>query len=148
MAPRNNLAIFETLYIPEPMSGCWLWLGYLLDQKPTKQYGRLSWYDEKQKRQRMKLAHVKSYELYVGEVPEGKVLDHICKNTFCVNPEHLEPVTQWVNMQRSTHATKTHCIHGHPYSDGMEIYVRNDIHGKQYRRCLTCYRLKYPGTAK
>jgi len=147
MSARNTIREFENMYIPEPMSGCWLWLGPLVSQRSFRQYGRVCWYSgPDQPRQR--LAHVKSYELYVGKIPEGKVLDHICRNTFCVNPEHLEPVTQWVNMQRSKAAAKTHCVRGHPYSDGMEIYIRNDKHGKQYRRCLTCYRLKYPGTAK
>jgi len=146
---RNTLASFEHYYIPEPNSGCWIWLGPLLDQRPTKQYGRFQWFDPVLNKRAMKLAHVLSYELYIAAIPEGKELDHLCKNTWCVNPAHLEPVTHTENVRRSKSATKTHCRHGHPYSDGFEYYFRKDVgQGERYRRCLTCYRLKYPGTKK
>lgn len=45
-------------------------------------------------------AHRHFYEKYKGKIPQGLVLDHLCKNTLCVNPNHLEAVTQKVNMQR------------------------------------------------
>ncbi len=142
MSHRNTAANFEEKYIPEPNSGCWLWLGALICQRPPKMYGTLKWSGKK------RLAHVISYEISGRKIPPGLSLDHKCRNTMCVNPDHLEPVTHIVNCRRSAHATKTHCKHGHPYSDGFEIYVRNDNEGKQYRRCLTCYKMRYPATEK
>lgn len=138
MTRRNTAEDFDKCYIPEPMSGCFLWEKH----SPNGRYGAMKW------RGKRTQAHVIAYEINGGVVPEGHVVDHLCRNTWCVNPNHLEAVTQHVNMQRSAPATKTHCKHGHPYADGMEIYIRNDIHGKQYRRCLTCYALKYPNTSK
>jgi hypothetical protein len=148
MSHRNTIEHLETKCIPEPNSGCWIWLGTTVGSTPTKLYGRVFWYNKKKKRSELRVAHAVFYEQYVGKIPKGKNLDHLCRNPACVNPDHLEPVTHIINCRRSGPATKTHCKHGHPYSDGMEIYVRNDVHGKQYRRCLTCYRLKYPGTIK
>lgn len=138
MSHNNNIANFESKYIPEPNSGCWLWTAY----SPNGRYGAMNWGG------RRKLAHVIAYEIYRGPVAEGVELDHLCKNTFCVNPEHLEPVTHLENVRRNKFATATYCKYGHAYADGFEIYIRNDIHGKQYRRCLTCYRTRYPGTLK
>lgn len=49
----------------------------------------------------MARAHRVSYELLVGPIEPGLVLDHLCKNTKCVNPDHLDPVTQKTNVLRS-----------------------------------------------
>lgn len=61
-------------------------------------------------------AHRLAYELFVGEIPNGLHLDHLCRNTSCVNPDHLEAVTRKVNMERGAHAMKTHCPRGHEYN--------------------------------
>ncbi len=127
---------FEKAYIPEPNSGCWLWIGY----SPNGRYGSIQW------KYRRVLAHIVSYKLFRGKIKKGQVIDHLCRNTFCVNPDHLEPVTQLVNVRRGAQATKTHCVHGHPYADGWVYYYRPDRIGVRYRRCLTCYRTKHPGT--
>jgi hypothetical protein len=127
---------FEQSYIPEPNSGCWLWLGY----SPNGRYGAIRW------RGKRVLAHIVSYKLFRGRVRKGHVVDHLCHNTFCVNPDHLETKTQLENMRNSKAAIKTHCVHGHPYADGWVHYYRSDRFGVRYRRCLTCYRMKYPGT--
>lgn len=50
-------------------------------------------------------AHIVFYERAHGPVPAGLQLDHICRNRRCVNPDHLEPVTQAINVQRGA-ATK------------------------------------------
>lgn len=138
MSHTNTLEVFESRFIPEPNSGCWIWTEY----SPNGRYGAIRWHGVRV------LAHVLAWRLYRGQMPRGKVLDHTCRNTFCVNPDHLEPITQLLNTRRSKPATKTHCLRGHPYAEGMEIYKRHDDVGIQYRRCLTCYKMKYPGTKK
>lgn len=88
-------------------------------------------------------AHRWSYEYHVGPIPDGLHLDHLCRNRSCVNPEHLEPVTVRENVMRgespsATHAKKTHCPEGHPYS-GDNLYV-HPIKGT--RHCRTCGRVR------
>ena len=72
------------------------------------------------------LSHRLSYEMLVGSIPEGLVIDHLCKVKTCVNPEHLEAVTQYENMMRSESGaylkSRTHCPKNHPYS-GTNLYV-------------------------
>ena len=74
------------------------------------------------------MAHRWAYEFLIAEIPTGLALDHLCRNTSCVNPWHLEPVTDRVNVVvRGTgitaqNARKTHCIHGHPF-DLINTYV-------------------------
>jgi hypothetical protein len=105
------VAAFEARYIPEPMSGCWLWTGGVTEQG----YGLLTLPDRRYR------AHRVSHWIYKGPIPEGLVLDHLCRNPFCVNPDHLEAVTERINIMRGTGVTarnrqKTHCRNGHPYS--------------------------------
>jgi hypothetical protein len=143
MNARNTYADFERQFIPEPNSGCWLWLGYIRNHDRSKyKYGTLRWTNKRV------LAHRFAYEWYKGPIPAGKDLDHLCRNTLCVNPDHLEVVSHLENMRRSIPATKLQCVHGHFYADGVETYLRPDRIGTQYRRCLTCYRMRYPGTKK
>ncbi len=84
-------------------------------------------------------AHILTYERYVGEVPAGLTLDHLCRVTRCVNPEHLEPVTRGENTRRQLAATghhnsaRTHCKHGHPF-EGAKLRVD----GKGHRYCREC----------
>jgi endogenous inhibitor of DNA gyrase (YacG/DUF329 family) len=68
---------------------CWLWEGCTRGG-----YGRLK-IDGK-----MSEAHRASYEYHVGKIPEGLVLDHLCRNRSCINPAHLEPVTTAENIRR------------------------------------------------
>lgn len=71
--------------------GCWLWLG----SRNHKGYGLFT--DEVGKNCR---AHRWGYEHFAGQIPDGMVLDHLCRNTSCVNPAHLEPVTAAENTRR------------------------------------------------
>ncbi len=100
----------ERKIIPEPNSGCWLWLG----QRDTHGYGKVVL-----KRGSRIQAHRFIYEFYNGIVDSNLVVDHICRNTSCVNPEHLEPVLHRTNILRGFNpAADNHkrltCIHGHP----------------------------------
>lgn len=84
------LAPVRPFWIVDP-SGCWLW-----NRKRRKDgYGRKS-IDHS----REIPAHRWVYEQYVGPIPEGLELDHLCVNPPCVNPDHLEPVTHSENMLR------------------------------------------------
>lgn len=114
--------------MPEPNTGCFIWTGSLF----TGDYGRM-WVRDKQI-----MAHRISYFIYKGKIPEDFVIDHICNNPSCINPEHLEAKTQKDNSNRcvgsptTVNAQKTHCIRGHEFSD------ENTKRGKNGRRCIKC----------
>jgi HNH endonuclease len=116
---------FDKLYIPEPNSGCWIWLGALGDGG----YGYV-FFNGKNSR-----AHRVSYQIAVGEIPDGLQLDHLCRMRCCVNPTHLEPVTNRENSFRALklRVRKTHCVHGH-FIDGIKIR-------RVHRQCTECRRI-------
>jgi hypothetical protein len=125
---------FEAKFIPEPMSGCWLWIG----ATDENGYGRFGdWQDG---RTRMFLPHRISYELHVGPIPDGLVLDHLCRTPSCVNPDHLDPVRQRVNVLRGNVGKKlerTHCSKGHEFTSENTAWVARGS-GKS-RRCRQCH---------
>ena len=81
------------------------------------------------------LAHRLAYELFVGPIPVGLDLDHLCRNRRCVNPAHLEPVTRRENLRRGRnwHREKTHCKYGHEFTT-ENTYGRHDG-GRDCRAC-------------
>ncbi len=95
------------------------------------------------------LGHRLSYEHFRGPIPEGLQLDHVwargCRFRDCINPSHLEPVTQAVNINRGTQrqrtreyfdafwANRTHCDHGHDLAEVGIHTVRNG-----HRWCRAC----------
>lgn len=115
-------------------SGCWEWTGYV-----TKRgYGKFT-----VGKTGTIYAHRWAYRLFVGDIPDDLPLDHLCRNTICVNPAHLEPVTPQVNTARgkagqalgARNRSKSHCAHGHPYSQANTyIYPDGD------RSCRECNR--------
>lgn len=115
-----------TFYIGD--AGCWVWTGGV-DRHGYGYWGRA-------------LAHRRMYEQHVGPIPAGLEIDHLCRNTLCVNPEHLEPVTHAENVARSRAGqvnrdrmlARTHCRHGHEYTD------ENTDRSTGWRRCRECNR--------
>jgi len=121
--------------------GCLIWFGRI----STPGYGSTrvkidgTW--------RCALAHRLAYEELVGPIPDGLVLDHLCRVRRCVNPAHLEPVTILENLMRSpiapaaVNSRKTHCPLGHEYTP-ENTYVRKQRKNpdRTERSCLTCRR--------
>lgn len=107
---------------------CWLWRGNVNDSG----YGRVR-VDGTLHR-----AHRFIYQVLVEPLPPALHLDHLCRVTICVNPDHLEPVTPKVNNARSysptaINARKTECPSGHPYN---EETIRVDAKGMKH--CRPC----------
>jgi hypothetical protein len=78
--------------IPEPNSGCWIWLGGTKG-KPGNAYGSLYW-DKK-----YHSAHRLSFATFRGEIPIKMNVCHHCDNTFCINPDHIFLGTQKDNIK-------------------------------------------------
>lgn len=115
-------------------SSCWNWTA----AKDPLGYGHFRTGMLRAGTRRTTKAHRFSYEYSKGKIPEGLVLDHLCRNPSCVNPKHLEAVTQKVNTRRAF-ALKTKCIHGHRYTKANTALYRNKSGGLT-RFCKTCSR--------
>ena len=115
--------------------GCWEWTA----GKISDGYGHF-WNSEQR---RNESAHRVAYEALVGPIPDGLVLDHLCRNRGCVNPAHVEPVTNEENVRRGVspsvaNAKKTHCTSGHPYDAENTGIVSTT--GERY--CRECRRIR------
>lgn len=117
---------------PDPETGCIIWNGKIT----KKGYGQIGIDGVSY------LVHRVAWELEKGPVPEGLVLDHLCRRPPCFNVHHLEPVTNYVNVvirgqgAAAKNLRKTHCPKGHPLVPDL-----SPIHAsKGYRYCEVCAR--------
>ncbi|HLW00043.1 MAG TPA: HNH endonuclease signature motif containing protein [Ktedonobacterales bacterium] len=112
------LARFDEKVVKEA-SGCWFWQGWL----DVNGYARFKIGSQSV------LVHRWAYEYYRGAISKGFVIDHLCKNRSCVNPDHLEAITIKENNIRA----KTHCRAGHPLTPENVYFTRDGT-----RICRLC----------
>lgn len=109
---------------------CWIFTGAL-----TNGYGKIYGPNKKYHRN-----HRLSYETFVGEIPKGLVIDHICRNTACFNPKHLRPLTDKENIligigPTAVNAKKTRCRNGHKFTKANTYRYGPK---NNYRGCKIC----------
>lgn len=113
-------------------TGCWEWSAH----RQSNGYGKIR---EAGQGSKKLFVHRVSYEMFVGPIPAGFQIDHLCRVRHCLNPAHLEAVTPRVNTLRgetitAVNAAKTHCPQGHEYTP-ENTYMAAD--GK--RSCRGCW---------
>jgi hypothetical protein len=128
--PTEQERFWAKVDVGHPL-GCWTWTAAL-----TNGYGVFSLDGRK-----LIAAHRYAYMQLRGPIPDGMVIDHLCRNPPCVNPDHLEVVTRSDNVlrgygQSAQHARTGLCKNGHVIA-GDNVYAAPST-GK--RRCRTCMR--------
>jgi hypothetical protein len=113
-------------------NGCWLWVAHVTPNG----YGQFGI------GRKLFYAHRIAYEMFVGPIATGLQIDHLCRVRHCVNPDHMEAVTQRENILRGEAisaicAVKTRCKRDHEFTD-TNTYRRPD----GSRECLTCRALR------
>ena len=135
----DHIRRFLSQVSPEPNTGCWLWTGLL----GNSGYGNFSVMG------RNCTAHRFAYVVLAGKPEiEGLSIDHLCRQKTCVNPDHMEMVTQAENVYRasgpaSRNHVATHCIRGHEFNEQNTRLVRSDRYpGRIHRSCRECVRYR------
>jgi hypothetical protein len=110
--------VLDTLTKVNEETGCWEWQGYLNNHG----YGRHTF-----KAGDSYFAHRVSYTRHKGPIPDGLVLDHLCRNPRCINPEHLEAVTDQINVLRgmapgAKAQRRDACLRGHLYAEYGKVW--------------------------
>ena len=124
---------FESKFNKGLHGECWNWNASLW----TGGYGQIG---EGGRGSRNLGAHRVSYELYKGKIQNDLVVDHICRNRKCVNPDHLRLLTRGENVMcgetiPAKNLAKTHCINGH------EFTIENTYTYKNTRQCVKCRKI-------
>jgi hypothetical protein len=125
MRSKISVEVVDGCPVPGP---CWVWTGCL----NSRNYGCVSVGNKS-----IKLTHRVSYVIHKGDIPDGYHVDHLCFNTRCCNPLHLDAVTPKVNAERSRPATKSHCVNGHPLA-GENLVIKRRGNGMYQRDCRVC----------
>lgn len=131
---ETDLERFEAKIHKVP-AGHWIWTGAKNTSVIGSQYGEF-WYDG-----RTEGAHRVAWKLYRGPLEDGQVIDHLCRKTLCVNPDHLEPTTIKTNNLRgespwAAKAAQSHCVHGHELSgDNLILRDRGTSVTRDCRQC-------------
>ena len=117
----------------EPNTGCWIWHG----SHGQKGYGEI------RVNYKLKRAHRVVYEEFIGKIPDDMVIDHLCLNKWCVNPDHLQVVTPGENTRRANiqREPPSKCPAGHDY-DYENTYTYKDG-TKHCRKCHAASQLRY-----
>lgn len=127
MRPDSAVRFLEKIDMGEH---CWLWTGATAGEG----YG-VFWVPGAGQT----YAHRVSHQMFVGPIPDGLEVDHLCSNRLCVKPTHLEAVTGDENKRRAREraGTTDQCPHGHPYDD-----VNTYVAPSGARNCRLCSRLR------
>jgi hypothetical protein len=132
--PESRIAVAHRFWTKVAEVGnvceCWIWTA----TKNRKGYGMVSISGKGRP------AHRVSYALIVGDIPAGLQLDHLCRNRACVNPHHLEPVTNAENQRRAIPFRKPapeYCPAGHLFTE-TNTYKRPGGD----RECRECQRIR------
>lgn len=142
LGPRQLPSVEERFWrlveIKDGEDSCWIWNG---GKKPNG-YGMFA------DGETIRNVHRYSYELLIGPIGDGLVLDHICRVRHCVNPEHLDPVLQKENVSRgalcdeaarSKALARTHCVRGHELTEENTYWAKSPTNFPR-RVCRTCRR--------
>lgn len=139
LTPEQEERFWSHVDVPYQPSCCWEWVGRRLRNR----YGAFSYFagPAGSRKQLNLAAHRVAYRVLVGPIPDGLVLDHLCRNVLCVNPDHLRPVVERVNLlsgfgAAALNARKTHCKRGHELTDET-IYWQGGT-----RQCRICRNLR------
>lgn len=130
--PAIPPAAIERFWSRVDKSGpCWLWTG----SRTTAGYGNLGIEGQTH------YAHRLAYALVVGPIPARRVLDHLCRVRHCVNPAHLEPVTDRENIRRglSPYGVRKMCKRHHDITDPANVYIQPSNGGRRCRVCAAEY---------
>src|SRR5438105_5298167 len=124
---RNTISVIMGRLVVQE-NGCCIWPG-----ARSTGYGYVKWMNKN------RLVHRLLYEHFIGSVPKGLELDHLCRNRACANFAHLEPVTRRENVLRgesrqAVNARRTHCINGHLLDEKNTHY-----YGPGHRQCRQCH---------
>lgn len=131
MPPNPNITPLQRFFAKVQITDyCWLWTGTANPRYGTIRVNKITHY-----------CHRWIYEQVVGPIPTGYDIDHLCRYTLCVNPDHLEAVTHGENIRRGANV-RAFCPKGHPYAgDNVGYHKRG---GRWCRACDRARQLRKP----